>query len=193
MKKMAKRGGNLHDEHQALISYFASKASPSETARILYNVLLLASDKNAPDVVTTIRYCLDDARISGEVEKVFRQKTSDIERSYNWLTEDHMDVIYSIGSRTSYNEFDRERATELLDAVNEFYTAAGTLERMMGRRPATIDDSVLSGIPRIIRRLGYANPEEHLSRRPTPRLRELIERSKDIAGPAEFIERDWKW
>lgn len=193
MKKTTYNDSDLHSEHQALISYFASKASPYETARILYNVLLLSSGRRAPDVAATIRYCLEDARISGEVEKVFRQKAADIERNYNFLTEGHMDVKYSLGSRTGYDDdHEQERALEILNEVNEFCAASGVLERMTGRRQVTINDFVLSNIPRVIFRLRDANPEEHLSLRATPQLKELIERSKNIVA-TEFIDADWWW
>ena len=37
MKIATNKSGKLYDEYQALISYLASKASPSDTAQILYN------------------------------------------------------------------------------------------------------------------------------------------------------------
>lgn len=193
MKKTTYSGGNLHNEHQALISYFTSKVSPDETARILYNVLLLAYERDAPGVATTIRYCLEDARISEEVEKEFRQKAEDIERNYNWLIEGHMDVKYSLGSRTGYDDdHEQESALELLNGVNEFFTASGVLERMTGRRQVPLNDWILSNIPRVIFRLRDANPEEYFSLRATPQVKEMIERSKSVPA-TEFIDAGWRW
>lgn len=183
----------MHREHQALISYLTSRASPSEAAQTLYAVLLLASDGRASDVAVTIRYCLEDPCIVGELEKTFRQKAAIIERNYIWLTEGHVDIKYSLGSRTIYDsDYEQERALELLNEVNEFFTTSGALERMTGRKQTPLNDSVLSNIPRVIFRLRDANPEESLSLQATPQLKELVERSKSVAE-TEFIDTDWWW
>jgi len=192
MKKAAHNDSDLHYEHKALISYLTSKLSPSVAAQTLCRVLLLVSGKDAPDVLTTIRYCLEDGRISGELGKLLRQNAETIKRDYGWLTDDHMDVKYNIESRSTYDDWECERAIEILGAVNDFYTAEGSLDRVAYRNPAVIDKSVLDGLPLVIRRLGSANPEEGLSRRVAPQLKELIERSKALAG-TEFIVRDWNW
>ena len=180
MKKTMRRSGDLHNEHQVLISYLTSRTSPDKIAQMLYSVLLLASDRNAPDVVTTIRCCLEDASIRREVKTLFRKEAAEIEGSYDCLTGYHMDVKYSLAGRTNYDEDEQEWAIKLLDALNNFCTAVDTFDRMTGQRPASVDGSVLGEIPRVIRRLGYANPEERLSRQPTRQLKELIERSKAI-------------
>lgn len=190
MKKAAHNDGDLNYEHKALISYLTSKLSPSAAAQTLYRVLLLVSGKDAPDVLTTIRYCQEDGRISGELGKLLRQNAETIKREYGWLTDDHVDVKYNIESRSTYEDWECERAIEILGAVNDFYTAEGLLDRVAHRNPEVIDKAVLDGLPRVIRRLGSTNPEGCLSRRAAPQMKELIERSKALAE-TEFIIRYW--
>lgn len=180
----------MHHEHQSLISYLTSKASPSEAAQTLYAVLLLVYDKDASDIITTIRYCLEDTRISGELGRLFQQKAELIKRDYGWLNEYHRDVKYTMGSYTRYEDYDYQNAIELLDAVNDFYRAASVLDRMTVRSPTVVDKTVLDGLPRVIRRLGSVNPEEFLSQRAASQLKEIIERSKALPE-TEFIHRHW--
>ena len=188
MKKTTKPDVGLHAEHQALISYLTSKASPSEAAKALYSVLLLASAKAAPDIFTTMRYCLEDARISGKLETLLRQKAEIIKRDYSWFTDDHADVKYTLGSRTVYDDDDCERAIKILDAVNDFYTVEGTLGHVTHRNPVAIDSAVLDGLPLVIRRLDSKNPAGCLSRSAAPQLKGLIERSTALPE-TEFINR----
>lgn len=191
MKNSTREKGSLFAEHQVLSSYFSSKTSPDETVRVLYNILLLVSGQSAPDVSTTIRYCLEDATISKKMKNVFRQKAADIERRHTFLTEDHVDIKYSRGGRTSYDDYEREQAIELLDALNEFFIAAETYHRFAGRKPAGIVDSILDDMPRVICRLGGANPEGQFTHQEAPEMKDLIERSRSVDRTTEFIARDW--